>query len=68
MATEIPSFAEIRELLIAAMSGRIPEANVNRYGDTYKRLSVNALGVSSVHNHLRQVELDLLPDTAQGTY
>jgi len=68
MPFTVPAFDEIRELLLAAMSGRFPNANLNRFGDLYKRLSVVALGVCDNHFHLRQVGLDVMPDTAGGEF
>lgn len=66
MPFALPTFEELRDLLIASMTGRIPEANINKRGDIHKRLSVVALGVLDNHFHILQVGLDVLPDTAEG--
>ncbi len=50
------------------MGGRFPNANLNRGADLYKRLSVTALGVLDNHFHIRQVGLDVMPDTAAGDF
>lgn len=63
----IPSFEEGRQLLIAAFSGRFPNKNVNKGSGLYKRLSVAALGIADLHYHLRQILLDIMPDTSTGT-
>ncbi len=66
MPFQLPTFEELRDLLIAAMSGRIVDANINKRGDVHKRLSVVALGILDNHFHIQQVGLDVLPDTAEG--
>ena len=65
MPFEIPSFDELRQFLIASFAGRFPNKNVNRYSGLYKRLSVVALGILDNHYHIRQVGLDVMPDTAE---
>lgn len=61
----IPSFDSIRTFMVGAYSGRFPDGNLNKFGDVYKRLSVVALGILDNHFYIRQVELDLWPDTAE---
>ena len=65
MPFEIPSFDELRKFLIAAFAGRFPTKNVNKTSGLYKRLSVVALGILDNHYHIRQVGLDVMPDTAE---
>lgn len=62
----VASFEEVRELMLAAMSGFFPDSNLNRYGDLYKRISIVALGITDANYNTEQVFLDLLPDTARG--
>lgn len=62
----LPTFEELRDLLVAAFSGRIPAGNTNKRGDIYKRLSVTSLGILDNHFHIQQVGLDVMPDTAEG--
>ncbi|HEU02902.1 hypothetical protein LCGC14_0605610 [marine sediment metagenome] len=66
MPFDLPTFEELRDLLIASFGGRIPEGNTNKRGDIHKRLSVVALGILDNHFHIQQVGLDVLPDTAEG--
>jgi len=68
MPFDLPSFDEMRALLIAAMGGRFPNANLSQRSDLYKRLSVTALGCVDTHYHIYQVGLDVMPDTAEGEY
>ncbi len=66
MPFDLPTFEELRDLLIASFGGRIPTGNDNKRGDIYKRLSVVALGILDNHFHIQQVGLDVMPDTAEG--
>lgn len=63
----IPSFEEVRELMLAAMSGFFPDANLNKHGDLYKRISITALGITDANYNTEQVFLDLMVDTARGS-
>lgn len=64
----IPSFDEVRTLLLAAMSGRFPNANLNQRSSLYKMISAFALAATDVNYNLSQVQLDLMPDTAEGDF
>jgi uncharacterized phage protein gp47/JayE len=66
MPFDLPTFDEMRDLLMAALSGRFPEANTNKRGGHYKLQSVIALGNTDLHSHIREVGLDVMPDTAEG--
>jgi len=61
---EIPTFDEVRQLLVAAFSGRLPKHNVDKTSGNFKRLSVVALGIADLHYQLRQVHLDVMVDTS----
>lgn len=66
MPFELPSFDEMRTLMLASWSGRFPNAALSRHHQNYKLVSVFALGVVDNHYHIRQVGLDLMVDTAEG--
>ncbi len=68
MPFEISTLDEMRDILLAALSGRLPMANVGQRSGNYKRQSVTALGVLDNHFHIRQVTLDVMEDTAEGTF
>lgn len=55
----------MRELTVASLEGYIPGANVNRFGDIYKRLSVTSLAATDNHAHIKQVGDDLFADTSE---
>lgn len=53
-----------RDLLVAAGSNTLPEQDWSRNGDNYKRATINALGVTENHAHIKACFRDALPDSA----
>lgn len=66
MPFDVPTLSEMIELTRAALRGRIPTADVSQFSATAKRLYTTALVGADLHEHLRQVQRDLMPDTAEG--
>ncbi len=68
MPFEVRNFEGTLEVLVAAASGRFPDANLSRFSDFNKRLRVVALGLADASYNLRQAQLDVMPDTAAGDF
>ena len=68
MPFEVRNYEQSLEVLVAAASGRFPGSNLSRFSDFNKRLRVVALGLADASYNLRQAQLDVMPDTAQGSF
>lgn len=53
-----------RDLLVAAGSNTLPDQDWSRNGDNYKRATINALGVTENHAHIKACFRDAIPDSA----
>ena len=58
------SLAEQTELLVAVFSNLLPDRNVARNSDNWKRLRVLAGAVTDLHAHIDVAERDSMPDRA----
>ncbi len=68
MPFAVRNFDGVLEVLVAAAGGRFPNANLSRFSDFNKRLRVVALGLADASYNLRQAQLDVMPDTAEGEF
>jgi len=64
----LESLSELRNLLVAAARGRFPTANLNRWSDFWKRLSIVALGMADLQRKLKDVRDSLDPLAAEGVW
>jgi uncharacterized phage protein gp47/JayE len=58
------SLDEQTELQVAAFSNQLPDKNVARNSDNWKRLRVTSGAVTDLHAHIDAAQRDALPDTA----
>lgn len=59
----IPTLDELHQMLLASYGNALDGSDLSKTSDNWKRLRTNALGVTSLHAHLKVVFRDLLPDT-----
>jgi uncharacterized phage protein gp47/JayE len=64
MAITLPTLEEMTSLLVRDYKNRLPEDDVSRTTDNWKRLRTLALGITSLHRHLQQIDRDMMPDKA----
>lgn len=64
MPLPLPTLRDTWNLLISAIRGRIPDANVSRHSDIAKRAYAVAMGITDLFLHQKQIGDELFPDTA----
>lgn len=66
MALQIPDLDTIHARLVADYQARLPDMDVSRHSDNYKRLRTVALAALALYYTARVIYDDLFPDTASG--
>lgn len=66
MAFSVPTLDQMTSLLVRDASNRMPGADFAQTSDNWKRLRTLALGITSLHRHLKVIDTDIMPDTAAG--
>lgn len=66
MPYDVMSMDELTDLVVASYASLLPDKNVGRNSDNWKRLRVLAGAVADLHAHIDAVWRDSMPDTATG--
>lgn len=66
MASDVPNVEELKSLLLALYGNALPEDDLSRGGDAYKRQTALAGGIVGLHAHIATVDDDVMVDRCDG--
>ncbi len=63
---DLPDLDELTQRGVDSYRGALPDDDISRFSDNFKRLRVNALANLQLNHHIKIITDDLLPDRAAG--